>query len=73
MFELLTAAGLYRVVHCDPVVAFSSPMSPGVTLAPERDEIQLRIFARCEIPFGEPPSSTSCRRIDTVSHRAASS
>jgi hypothetical protein len=44
-----------------------------VTLGTECDEIQLGIFARmdCEMPHGEPPSPTSCRTIDTASHRAA--
>jgi hypothetical protein len=33
------------------VVAFSSPMSSGVTLATERDEIQIGIFARMAAKF----------------------
>jgi len=51
MSKLLAAAGLYWVVHCDLIVAFSRPMSPGVTLATERDEIQLGIFARLAAKF----------------------
>ena len=56
MFKLLAAAGLYQpgcTGWCTAmlVVAFSSPMSPGVTLATERDEIQLGIFARMAAKF----------------------
>ena len=42
---------LYWAVHRDAVVAFSSPMSAGVTLGTERDEIQLGIFARMAAKF----------------------
>lgn len=43
--------GLYSAVHCDAVVAFLSPISPGVTLATEPNEIQLGIFARMAAKF----------------------
>jgi hypothetical protein len=42
--------GLYWAGHCD-AVAFPSPVSAGVTLGTERDEIQLGIFARMAAQF----------------------